>query len=430
MISKKLKFNIFLLGIILLAIWPVIDLYYNNPLVFNFNSLGRVLGLVGLSIFAIGLILSSRFVWMDKFFSDLTKLLKVHRWLGIISFSFIILHPIFLALALLPGSSQAAWSIFWTWSQPAYVFGYIAILLFMFLVVMTFFWRMKYERLKTLHSLLAIPLMLGGLHGLLIDSDIKANPSLAWYYIILISLGVIAYLTRVFLIDQGLKSKAYLVDEVSQPTTQTVKVVLRPEGRQLKFKSGQFIFISFNDLEVKEEHPFSVAGIGPDGQVTIVAKVLGDFTTKMKKIRTKSLAYIDGPYGSFGQMQTAKTHQIWIAGGIGITPFLSLAEDFVKNHQADAKVDLIYSVAKASDFVDLPKLEKLTLTCPQIKITPHVSEEQGRLDIVKIKKMMDDFDQCVFCLCGPQGMVTSFVKQLKKASVPKSRISIEAFELL
>ncbi len=430
------RFYLLLLIIAGLALIPVFVLYDNIPDNIIFTSLltiannaGKILGLVGLATFAIGLILAARFVWMDRLLSDFTKILKVHRWLGVISFSLIIFHPIFLAAAYWPASSQAAWRIFWTWSETAYVFGYIAILFFMFLVVMTFFWRMKYERLKMLHSLLALPLMLGGLHALLIDSDVKNIPGLAWYYIILISLGIIAYLSRIYLVNWGIKSKKYIIESITQPTPQTVKIIFRPQDRALACRPGQFIFVSFSQLNKEEEHPFSVAGI-VDGKITIVAKALGDFTKRLTELKVGGLALIDGPYGSFGQLQQKVNHQIWIAGGIGITPFLSLAQNFADCSSPETKVDLIYSVAKPGDFVDLEKLRQLEAGCPQLKIITHVSDEAGRLDIAKVKTMTKDFDGSVFCLCGPQGMVASFVKQLKKASIPNSRINIEAFELL
>jgi len=259
MINKKvIKSYISLFVLVLLIVVPVFILYNNVP--FSrafapwsvlFTTLGKLSALVGLATFSFSLFLSSRFVWLDKLFYGLPKVINIHRYLGVISFTLIILHPLFLAFRLLPVSNQAPLSIFLYWSQPAYVFGYIAILIFMFLVVMTFFWRLRYERLKSLHSLLAVPLMIGGIHTLLIDSDVKRIVALAWYYVILISISVMLYLVRLFLIEFKIKARPFLVDSVSKPSKDTIKIILKPLRKKIDCQLGQFVFVSFPDIKKK-----------------------------------------------------------------------------------------------------------------------------------------------------------------------------------
>ncbi|MFA6466585.1 MAG: ferric reductase-like transmembrane domain-containing protein [Patescibacteria group bacterium] len=438
MINKKSFISYFsLLIVILLIIVPIFILYSNIPISQAFypwsalfTTLGKLTALIGLSAFAFSLLLASRFVWLDKLFYGLPKVLNIHRYLGTISFTLIILHPIFLAFRLLPLSSQAPLSIFLYWTEISFVFGYLSIIIFMFLIVMTFFWRLRYERLKSLHSLLAVPLMLGGMHAILIDSDIKRMEALAWYYMILISTSVLLYLARLFLIEYGIKTKSFLVESVTNPSKNTVKIILKPLKKTIACQPGQFVFVSFPDIKKGEEHPFSVAHILPDGRLAIIAKILGDYTARLSTLTAGSLAKLDGPYGNFGDRANKNSHQVWIAGGIGITPFIAMAKSYVSCPTEASQVNIFYVVSSEDDLAEADELRKMEASCPNFKLTTYVSKQEGRFDIAKLSSFVRDFRTCDFFICGPAGMVEYFVTALRKENISKNHINIEAFKLL
>jgi len=434
---KKLRPYISLLVVVLLILVPVFILSQHLPLgkmldpwPLLFGVLGKLTGLVGLAAFSFSLLLASRFVWLDKLFYGLPKALNIHRWLGVISFVFIIMHPLFLAGASLPVSARSAWSVFTLWTDAAYVFAYVAILMFMGLILMTLFWRMRYERLKSLHSLMAVPLMLGGVHGLLIDSDIKNIAGLSTYYMVLITVSVAAYLLRLALIHYGIKARAYAVRSVENPTPKSVKVILEPKGKAIAMSPGQFIFVGFPDIKKGEEHPFSLSHINSDGSIAIIAKRLGDYTDKMSSLAKGAKAMVDGPYGTFGDSVDKNARQIWIAGGIGITPFLSMAQDFTSCPDQKARVDLFYVVASDDDLAEADSLKQMSEVCPNFKMTTYVSNNEGMFNLEKLSSMVRDFKNCKFYICGPAGMVDYFVSALRKENISRSSINIEAFKLL
>lgn len=438
MLNKKVIRSYISLSILVLIILvPIFVLYRDIPLGSSlspwpvlFSTLGKLSGLLGLSMFSLALLMSSRFVWLDKLFYGLPKVINIHRWLGTLSFTFIIVHPLFLAARLLPVSSQLAWSVFTQWSQAAYLYGYVSLLVFMALVIMTFFWRLRYERLKSLHSLLAVPLMIGGIHSLLIDSDVKRIPLLAVYYILLISLSVIFYLVRLFLVDYGIKAQRFVLSEAAKLNANTISLTLKPSKKIINCQPGQFIFVSFPQIQKGEEHPFSVAAIHEDGSLNIITKTLGDYTASMAALQVGSVAMVDGPYGRFGDNADHNCHQVWIAGGIGITPFISMAQSCAKVSDAYGKVDLIYAAASASDFAALDTLRAVESSCPRFKLSIHASDQDGRFDMAKLNSLINDPSSCHFYICGPAGMIKYFVDALKKAKVPNSHINIEAFKLL
>lgn len=436
-LNKKITAYLSLAILIVLTVLPVFILYSNVPIsrvlwpwTTLFYTLGKLTGLVGLAAFSFALFLSSRFVWLDRLFDGLPKVINIHRWLGTISFTLIILHPLFLAFRLLPVSHQGPLSLFLYWTQAAYIFGYISILIFMFFVVMTFFWRMKYERLKSLHSLLAVPLMIGGVHALLIDSDVKRMAALGWYYIILITISTLVYLFRLFLIEYRIKARPFIIDGVEYPSANTIKVILKPSKKAIDFKAGQFLFVSFDSINKNEEHPFSVSAIYPDGRIAIIAKILGDYTANMRDLKAGNRAFVDGPYGTFGTDINNKGNQVWIAGGIGITPFISMAESFTSCPTPDGQVNAFYVVASEDDLAEADYLRQMESNCPNFKLTTYVSGNQGRFDMDKLRSFVRDFQNYEFFICGPAGMIEYFVASLRKENIPKNRINIEAFKLL
>lgn len=429
------KISLYIL--ILLILLPVFILYTGtsvSSLVSSwpsiFLNLGKIAGLLGLACFGFGLLLASRFSWLDRLFAGLPRAINVHRYLGVFSFTFIILHPLLLASQFLKISQNLPWQMFLYWTDIAYIFGYLALLAFMTLVLITFFARMRYELLKSIHSLMAVPLMLSGMHALLIESDVKRSIWLSSYFIILITIGVVAYLARLYLVQAGRKARNYIVEKIEYPTGQTVKVSLRPVQKGLTCDPGQFIFISFPGIQKGEEHPFSITETDPSGQIVIIAKVLGDFTQKMKDLKPGAKAIIDGPYGRFGQNIDKNKRQIWIAGGIGITPFLSMARSFVSDKDNQGKVDLFYVVAKDTDLAEIDNLKNMTKVCDRFCLNTYVSDTQGKFDIDKLKSQVRDFSDCDFYICGPSGMIKSFVDNLKKLNISEKRINIEAFKLL
>lgn len=433
----KITSYISLSVLVLVAIVPVFVFYqeisFSNsfaPWPVLFSTLGKLTGLLGLAIFALALLLSSRFVWLDKLFNGLPKAINLHRWFGTLSFTLIILHPLFLAARLLPVSSQLAFGLFTSWTTVAMVFGYLSLLLFMALIVMTFFWRLRYERLKSLHSLLAVPLMLGGVHSLLIESDVKRSPILAGYYILLISLSVILYLARLFLVAQGIKAQRFVVSQATQLSPNIMSLTLKPAQKIIQAKAGQFIFVSFPDIKKGEEHPFSVAQIHADHSLTIVAKNLGDYTAQLPSVKVGDLAMIDGSFGSFGDNINLNCHQVWIAGGIGATPFMSLARSLPDKNNINGVVDLFYIVNSEKDLVGLDAFKKLALDNPQFKINVYTADKNGRFDLEKLKKFINDLNACHFYICGPAGMMKYFVSALRQAGVPKKNINLEAFQML
>jgi predicted ferric reductase len=75
--------------------------------------------------------------------------------------------------------------------------------------------------------------------------------------------------------------------------------------------------------------------------LSIVFKAVGDYTRAMRRaVEDGARARIEGPYGGFTLRSALSIKQIWVAGGIGVTPFMSMARSLEGTHY---EVDLYYA---------------------------------------------------------------------------------------
>jgi predicted ferric reductase len=173
------------------------------------------------------------------------------------------------------------------------------------------------------------------------------------------------------------------------------------------------------------EHPFSVAGTYPDGSVRLTIRALGRDTRKLySDLREGLPATLDGPYGMFDHT-LGGSRQIWIAGGIGIAPFLGwLASPGSVPH----RTDLFYSAPDARDAPFLPELTAAAERVPALRFHPYFSRKGGRLTGGKIQDAVGSLtpETHVF-LCGPARMVANLSRDLHRRGIPRDHIHAEHF---
>jgi ferredoxin-NADP reductase len=147
-----------------------------------------------------------------------------------------------------------------------------------------------------------------------------------------------------------------------------LEVSLDPVRAPIEFVPGQFVFLAFGGPDGWQRHPFSVASAPGDRRLEVAIKAVGDYTRRLRdEIRSGDAAKVAGPFGGFDYKRGGK-EQIWIAGGIGITPFMSWIRSF--DDSFDRDVAFFYSVAHESDAVYLDEIEQAGQEHPTF--VPHV----------------------------------------------------------
>jgi predicted ferric reductase len=284
--------------------------------------------------------------------------------------------------------------------------------------------RTTYEHWLTPHRLTGIFVASAVAHGALVDPVLHDRMLLRVVHFVVGGVGVAAYLYRELFARFVVPIYDYRVADVRRPNDATLEVSLDPVRVPLGFVPGQFVFLAFGGPTGWQRHPFSVASAPADRRLEVAIKAVGDYTRQLRDdIRPGDAAKVAGPFGGF-DYRRGGDQQIWIAGGIGITPFLS----WIRSLDAgfDRNVAFYYSVAHESDALYLDEIERAGKE--HSTFTPHVvvADRDGMLTAEQAAAGRDLSGVWVY-MCGPPPMTKAFSDGFRRLGVPRSRLRWEQF---
>lgn len=431
MMRKYLGLSIIsFLSLIPVVIWALME-----PLALRFSgmtaaatSLGQLAGLVGMVLFSINLILSSRLKFFDRLFFGINRMYDLHQWLGAIAFSLILFHPLFLVVKFLQFSLYAAALFLLPGRDPAITMGIFALLGMILLMALTFYIKIRYNTWRMFHKFMNIVFVFAILHVVLIPSDISRSPLLKTYILSLALIGLCTGIYRSFLRKYFGRDWEYRVTGVLALNDQVVELEFEPVDQAMSFKAGQFVFVRFPGGGIGNEiHPFSIASAPGRSGFKMIAKSLGKFSSKLPLLKVGSRAVIEGPFGYFSHHNASNKSQIWLAGGVGITPFMGMAES-LKNDRQYA-VDLYYCTKNEAEAVLTDRLGQLSKENNSLRVFPWYSDTAGRLNGQKIQELSKGLEGKDIFICGPAGFADSLVGQLCDLGVATRNIHLEKFNL-
>ncbi len=393
-----------------------------------FRSLGQLAGISGLTLFAINLILSARIALIDRMFAGLDFAYRTHHIIGGLSFVFLLAHPLLLAARLLSVSLGDAFALFLPGIDLANTFGQIALLGLMLLLVLTYYVSLRYETWRWSHRFLGVVFLFGLFHAFLAQSDLSSNEPLKWYVLLLSAFAVVSYGYRSVFGRWLVARRSYVLTSLRPLGTQITELHLSPVREPITFQPGQFAFVSFRVAgRLGETHPFTISSAPTSGEVVFSIKALGDYTNALPSLRPGIRAVLEGPYGNL-TLHSAKTKRlVWVAGGIGITPFLSMARGL--SLVSGYEIDWYHTVKTAPEAIFADELKSLSIGQNVLRFHQVVSERDGVLTAERIRQQ-HDLQQVEVFLCGPRSMMRALRSQLKQLGFPSSRIHSEEFSLL
>lgn len=398
------------------------------------HQLGRAAGIAGTTCFLFAAILSVRIPGLDPRLGGLTAVWRLHHLLGAASFLLLMAHPLLLGLSAATHSPWAPAAVLWPPRDEFAVWaGWLALAAMMVFLAPSFwfFGRPRYQFWKRLHLLSGLALVLGVGHALALD---RAMPGISGV-VLWGGLGLLALLVFVYraVLSLWIGPYRYRVTATESLARGVVELSLTPESAPIRYRPGQFVYLRHYDPNVKpgfgEEHPYTLSSSPGEEQVRIGIKALGDASAAMAELRSGAPVTLDGPYGRFFPLRPDGRPQLWVGGGIGITPFVSAARDLgARKPRCD--VVLVYCANRPERAYYGQELVKIAEAVPGFSAHLHYFNEHGMLDSEYLHAVCAGLADRVVFICGPPAMTDHVVRLARESGVPRNRIHTEAFDLL
>lgn len=399
-------------------------------------------GLLSFALMSLAMVLATRPVWLERPFGGMDRIYRTHKWAGILSVGLAALHWL---VEMSDEAIKALWgregrltrehggSVLEAMRDVAEEAGEFAIYALLAMLALTLWKRFPFTPWRYLHK--AMPALYLGLafHAAFLAPIGYWTQPVGLVLGLLITAGAAA--SAVALLGRiGIRRRVGgVVESVREPAPGLTEVVCALDKRWRGHCPGQFAFVTFDRLE--GSHPFTIASADRgDRRISFEIKALGDYTQRLaQRLQPGQAVQVEGPYGCFHLPPAGrKRAQAWIAGGIGITPFLAWLDALQSAPEEAPVADLYYCVRDrdADPFVD--RIERLCARLPSLRLHVISSAHREVLNATALgERMRKRADGAVtdIWFCGPQGLADSLRRGLRECGKARFRFHQEAFEM-
>ncbi len=401
-------------------------------------ELAIAVGFLGLAQFAIQFVLIARFRRITQPYG-IDTIMYYHRQMGILAATVILAHPIILVIRE-PATAGMLNPFGGTWASRAGVWSVILLVLLTLLSVFRRQLRLRYEWWRTIHTLLAVlAVALAVVHIALAGPYVQSGWKLG-FWIVLVGLAVTAPAYPRLILPIAQKRRPYKLTKIRPIATQIWSLTLDPVGHEgMRFKPGQFVWMKLHSPFSLYENPFSIASSAEShGRIELSIREAGDFTRSLSSLQPGVQVFLDGPHGAFSIDRIASAGYVFIAGGIGIVPILSMIRTMAD--RGDRRpVRLIYAardigcLAHHEELDTLAKQPSLSLEIVYVLEQPP-RDWKGECGIISQQLLENHWPREKISrdvlICGSDAMIVTADAALREMGVPPYRIHAERFELV
>lgn len=206
------------------------------------------------------------------------------------------------------------------------------------------------------------------------------------------------------------------------------------------FKAGQFVYLTLPKLNYPDERGatrhFTISSSPTEDLIRITTRIRQEsgYKKTLNELTVGSTVEARGPFGTFViDDHQAVTSNIFLAGGIGITPFRSMIKyniDIKNLHGLKIPMHLIYSNSDGN-FVFKKELDEMQNEKDYIHIEYVDTSLVGRINKLKIKSAIENWnlkiENCVFLIVGPNSFVDAMESVLLELGLNEDKIKSEKF---
>lgn len=446
---KKIKVIFISLPIVITILWFFSDTLFPSPFEMkqftkSFMQYTGIMAFMGMSV---AMLLATRSQKIGQYLHGMDKSYRLHKWLGIAVLVMTIAHwgwKKFLLKWIMGAKGkppqregrEAAENVVFSlkeflqqYHHQAEEIGEYALYFLLILLVLALIKKFPYRIFAKTHIVMAIVYLAIVFHTVVLAKfDYWTQP-------IGIVLGVFTVLGTVsaciLLFKQaGKKQKtlATVTNIVKYPNLKTTKIEFKANHWK-GHKSGQFAFIDFKK-DQEPHHPFTITNAWDKEKkiVTFHVKSLGDYTnTLADNLKIGDRAIVEGAYGcfTFDDKDQSKP-QVWIAGGVGVTPFLAKLDELSKTNNKRL-IDFFFSAKNVDDNFREMLVEKAKKANVNLHIYP--IPNKGRISGEKIRRKINHWKEASFWFCGGSEMGKQIKGDLVRNGLKSSSFEQELFEM-
>ncbi|MVM34780.1 iron reductase [Spirosoma sp. HMF4905] len=407
-------------------------------------------GLSTMSLMVLSMVISVRLPLINHWMRGLDKAYIVHKWTGIVSTILVVLHWL--------AEKAPKWLVEWgVIPNPGELtdgsgFSDLEIDLFqsgvflvewvfyglIILVIIALSTKIPYHIFRKSHKLFPGIFLIAAYHGATAQLKERWLTTPAGYLLlILLAVGVIAALIGLFQQIGASRKVTAVIQQIEQhdhgilgirlTMQQTFASATTGRGQSIIYQPGQYAFLTFS--HDSEPHPFTIASSGDDpNQLSFAIKELGSFTTNLAhRLQIGQPVNVEGPYGEFTFDSPGK-RQVWVAGGIGITPFLARLDYLVRHGGTSQSIDFWYSTRSDQDTLFPASLAPL---CQRSGVNfYHLNSTKNEyLTVDLIQSVVGSFEDVSIWFCGPPAFAQCLLKGLDAYGFDKRRFHYDDFSM-
>jgi len=230
----------------------------------------------------------------------------------------------------------------------------------------------------------------------------------------------------------------YSLIEISTETPDVTMFRFRSNaGLRIKFDPGMFVMLAWMDPNTKERiaRAFSLSNAPSDDYIEFIIHMIhGKFTSHLDTAKVSDTYYVTGPHGQFKFIPAMDKKVLFIAGGTGLAPFLSMIRE-IKQLKSGNDTVLLYSVRFPNEIIRKGELEQLKndISMKMVVTVTRPAEGDGwtgitgHIDANMIKVQVADFMDRTSYICGPLPFVKAVKDALTSLGVPSEKIKADVW---